>query len=116
MNTLMVKSKLNFAYRVLKVNEILIQNNDKTESIFFWFRRDLRLEDNIGLFHALESEYPVIPLFIYDDAILDSLPKMIRVGFIHESLLNINDQLKQIGSSLLVKRRTALVFKALSRI
>jgi deoxyribodipyrimidine photo-lyase len=57
------------------VNEILIQNNDKTESIFFWFRRDLRLEDNIGLFHALESEYPVIPLFIYDDAILDSLPK-----------------------------------------
>jgi deoxyribodipyrimidine photo-lyase len=36
------------------------------------------LEDNIGLFHALESEYPVIPLFIYDDAILDSLPKMIR--------------------------------------
>jgi deoxyribodipyrimidine photo-lyase len=53
------------------------------------------LEDNIGLFHALESEYPVIPLFIYDDAILDSLPKMIRVGFIHESLLNINDQLKQ---------------------
>jgi hypothetical protein len=34
------------------------------------------LEDNIGLFHAL-SEYPVIPLFIYD-AILDSLPKMIR--------------------------------------
>jgi hypothetical protein len=80
MNTLVVKSKLKeiFAYRVLKVNEILIQNNDKTESIFFWFRRDLRLEDNIGLFHALESEYPVIPLFIYDDAILDSLPKMIR--------------------------------------
>jgi deoxyribodipyrimidine photo-lyase len=38
-----------------------------------------------------------------------------RVGFIHESLLNINDQLKQIGSSLLVKRRTALVFKALSQ-
>jgi deoxyribodipyrimidine photo-lyase len=45
------------------------------QKVFFWFRRDLRLEDNIGLFHALESEYPVIPLFIYDDAILDSLPK-----------------------------------------
>jgi deoxyribodipyrimidine photo-lyase len=97
------------------VNEILIQNNDK-QKVFFWFRRDLRLEDNIGLFHALESEYPVIPLFIYDDAILDSLPKMmIRVGFIHESLLNINDQLKQIGSSLLVKRRDRSVFKALSQ-
>jgi hypothetical protein len=36
MNTLVVKSKLEeiFAYRVLKVNEILIQNNDKTESLF----------------------------------------------------------------------------------
>jgi deoxyribodipyrimidine photo-lyase len=44
------------------------------------------LEDNIGLFHALESEYPVIPLFIYDDAILDSLQNDPRVGFIHESL------------------------------
>jgi deoxyribodipyrimidine photo-lyase len=54
---------------------------------------------------------------LYDDAILDSLPKMmIRVGFIHESLLNINDQLKQIGSSLWVKKgETALVFKALSQ-
>jgi deoxyribodipyrimidine photo-lyase len=39
-----------------------------------------------------------------------------RVGFIHESLLNINDQLKQIGSSLLVKkRRNCSVFKALSQ-
>jgi deoxyribodipyrimidine photo-lyase len=47
------------------------------QKVSFFFRRDLRLEDNIGLFHALESEYPVIPLFIYD-AILDSLPKMIR--------------------------------------
>jgi deoxyribodipyrimidine photolyase len=59
------------------VNEILIQNKQNRKYLF-WFRRDLRLEDNIGLFHALESEYPVIPLFIYDDAILDSLPKMIR--------------------------------------
>jgi deoxyribodipyrimidine photo-lyase len=80
--------------------------------VFFWFRRDLRLEDNIGLFHALESEYPVIPLFIYDDAILDSFKNDPRVGFIHESLLNINDQLKQIGSSLLVKKgETALYLK-----
>ena len=54
---------------------------------FFWFRRDLRLDDNVGLYHALKSEFPVIPLFIFDEAILDSLPKDdARVGFIHESL------------------------------
>ncbi len=32
----------------------------------FWFRRDLRLEDNAGLYHALKSGYPVQPVFIFD--------------------------------------------------
>ena len=78
---------------------------NKQEIAFFWFRRDLRLEDNIGLFFALESKYPVIPLFIFDEAILDSLPKNdARVGFIHDSLAAINIKLQEIGSSLLVKK------------
>jgi deoxyribodipyrimidine photo-lyase len=46
------------------------------QKVSFGFDVILRLEDNIGLFHALESEYPVH--YLYDDAILDSLPKMIR--------------------------------------
>ncbi|UQD56314.1 deoxyribodipyrimidine photo-lyase [Flavobacterium sp. K5-23] len=72
---------------------------------FFWFRRDLRLEDNVGLFYALESNYPVIPLFIFDEDILDSLDKDdSRVGFIHESISKINADLKNIGCSLLVKK------------
>ncbi|MFV8392531.1 cryptochrome/photolyase family protein [Flavobacterium sp. LB2P6] len=77
----------------------------KQEVSVFWFRRDLRLEDNVALFHALKSKYPIIPLFIFDDSILDSLPKNdARVGFIHESLSKINTQLQEIGSSLLVKK------------
>lgn len=82
---------------------------------FFWFRRDLRLEDNVGLFHALQSNNPVIPLFIFDDAILDSLPKNdARVGFIHESLSKINVQLQELGSSLLIKKgKTAEVWQDL---
>jgi deoxyribodipyrimidine photo-lyase len=77
----------------------------KQEVSIFWFRRDLRLEDNVGLFQALHSEHAVIPLFIFDDSILDSLPKNdARVGFIHESLSKINTQLQEIGSSLLVKK------------
>ena len=81
----------------------------------FWFRRDLRLEDNVGLFNALESEYPVIPLFIFDEEILDSLPKNdARVGFIHESLFKINAKLQEIGSSLLVKKgKTQVVWQQL---
>ena len=70
---------------------------------FFWFRRDLRLEDNVGLFQALQSKYPVIPLFIFDETILERLPiNDPRVGFIHESLAVIDAKLQEFGSSLLV--------------
>jgi deoxyribodipyrimidine photo-lyase len=88
---------------------------NKQEIAFFWFRRDLRLEDNVGLFYALESQYPIIPLFIFDEAILDSLPKNdARVGFIHESLSKINQKLQEKGSSLLVKKgKTQEVWQAL---
>ena len=88
---------------------------DKQEVTLFWFRRDLRLEDNVGLFHALESKYPVIPLFIFDVSILDNLPKNdARVGFIHESLSKINQQLQEMGSSLLVKKgKTKEVWQSL---
>ena len=87
----------------------------KQEVSVFWFRRDLRLEDNVGLFQALQSKYPVIPLFIFDDSILDSLPKKdARVGFIHDSLSEMNTQLKAISSSLLVKKgKTIPVWQSL---
>ena len=83
----------------------------------FWFRRDLRLEDNVGLFHALESKNQVIPLFIFDDAILENLPKNdARVGFIYDSLSQINQQLLEIGSSLLIKKgKTEDVWKQLTQ-
>jgi deoxyribodipyrimidine photo-lyase len=77
----------------------------KQEVVFFWFRRDLRLEDNVGLFQALQSQYPVIPLFIFDETILERLPKNDpRVGFIHESLSKIQLQLQEKGKSLLIRK------------
>lgn len=71
----------------------------------FWFRRDLRLEDNIGLFHALNQETPVLPLFIFDTNILDDLNDKYdrRVDYIHQSLENINTKLLQLKSSLLIR-------------
>ena len=88
----------------------------KTEEVaLFWFRRDLRLEDNLGLYQALQSEYPVIPLFIFDEAILDSLPKNdARLGFIHDSLSTLQEKLQELGSSLLVKKgKTSAVWQEL---
>ena len=57
----------------------------------FWFRRDLRLYDNHGLFEALQANEAVLPIFIFDPAILESLPKNdARVEFIHQQLSEIN--------------------------
>jgi deoxyribodipyrimidine photo-lyase len=57
------------------------------------------------LYQALQSAYAVVPLFIFDDAILEHLPKDdARVTFIYESLSKINEKLAEFGSSLLVKK------------
>lgn len=87
----------------------------KQQVSFFWFRRDLRLDDNTALYHALQSGYTVIPLFIFDTEILNSLPKDdARVGFIYESLQKIDTKLKDCGSSLLIKKGTTkAVWKSL---
>jgi len=87
----------------------------KQKVIFFWFRRDLRLEDNTGLFEALQSDFSVIPLFIFDDEILENLPKNdARVNFIYDSLQKINTELSEIGTSLLIKKgKTIEVWQSL---
>lgn len=68
----------------------------------FWFRRDLRLDDNAGLYYALKNGLPVLPIFIFDENILDKLEdkKDGRVEFIHQVVFNLNEQLKELGSSI----------------
>lgn len=70
----------------------------------FWFRRDLRLHDNAGLYHALKNNTSVLPVFIFDRHILDKLEdkKDKRVSFIHHTILHLEKQLKEYNSSLAV--------------
>ncbi|WP_347156725.1 cryptochrome/photolyase family protein [Pontibacter chitinilyticus] len=74
--------------------------------LLFWFRRDLRLHDNTGLYHALASGKRVLPLFIFDSDILDQLNDRsdARVTFIHDTVLELHRQLEAQGSTLLVKQ------------
>ncbi|TAE10747.1 MAG: deoxyribodipyrimidine photo-lyase [Bacteroidetes bacterium] len=69
-----------------------------------WFRRDLRLHDNAALYHALKSELPVLPIFIFDRNILDKLENKAdgRVHFIHQTLTHLQQQLTSLGTSLWV--------------
>jgi deoxyribodipyrimidine photo-lyase len=68
----------------------------------FWFRRDLRLHDNAGLYQALNSGMPVQPVFIFDTNILAELKdkKDGRVDFIHHSLHEMQQDLVTVGSTL----------------
>ena len=81
---------------------------EKTKVNIFWFRRDLRLKDNAGLYHALKSDKPVLPIFIFDEHILAKLADKAdaRVTFIHQTLVALNKELVELGSSLLIKYGT----------
>jgi deoxyribodipyrimidine photo-lyase len=70
----------------------------------FWFRRDLRIDDNAGLYHALKSNYPVLCLFIFDRTILDQLEDKddARITFIYQTIEDLRSELQQHSSSLLV--------------
>lgn len=75
------------------------------KTTIFWFRRDLRLNDNIALFEALSKKNNVVPLFIFDEHIIEELPSDdSRVHFIYKSLQSIHNQLQQYNSSLLVRK------------
>lgn len=70
----------------------------------FWFRRDLRLADNSGLYHALKAGKPVLPIFIFDKRILNLLENKAdrRVSFIHQTISELQQQLSEMGSALMV--------------
>ncbi|MDG0816359.1 cryptochrome/photolyase family protein [Bdellovibrio svalbardensis] len=87
-----------------------------TKLTLFWFRRDLRLEDNAGLFHALKENSNVLPLFIFDTDILNKLEDRsdARVTFIYETVSDLKNQLQKRKSDLLVRHGQPLeIFKDL---
>lgn len=75
---------------------------EKSNIAIFWFRRDLRLEDNAGLYHALKSGNKVVPIFIFDKNILDKLdPDDKRVIFIWQEIARLKDELENDHQSSL---------------
>ncbi|MER3447759.1 MAG: deoxyribodipyrimidine photo-lyase [Candidatus Dadabacteria bacterium] len=69
----------------------------------FWFRRDLRIEDNIGLYHAVKENKGVLPIFILDENILRRIIRENpRIGFLLDCIRNLGNKLKSLGSFLLV--------------
>jgi len=69
----------------------------------FWHRRDLRINDNHGLFKALTSGHKVIPIFIFDTTILSKLKaEDQRVIFIYQQIAKLKSEYQSFGSDLIV--------------
>jgi deoxyribodipyrimidine photo-lyase len=67
----------------------------------FWFRRDLRLHDNVALYNALQSEEKILPIFIFDIDILEKIPKNdARISFIHKELNTMNEHLQSCEAGI----------------
>jgi deoxyribodipyrimidine photo-lyase len=79
------------------------------KKILFWFRRDLRLDDNAGLYEALSTGREVYCAFIFDTEILDALPHKAdrRVEFIWESVVELKAALKKNGGDLIIRHANA---------
>lgn len=79
-------------------------HRDNHQRIAFWFRRDLRLIDNVGLYHALQENDWVLPVFVFDETILSELEDAddVRVTFIYDTIAELKTALKEKGSDLLV--------------
>ncbi|TCC82892.1 cryptochrome/photolyase family protein [Pedobacter hiemivivus] len=80
----------------------------KKEISICWLRRDLRIADNAALYHALKGNYPVLLLFVFDINILSKLPNKddARITFIYDTLQQLQSELSQFNSSILIKHGT----------
>lgn len=89
-------------FNFVKLQIQVMMNDEKI--VIFWFRRDLRLYDNHGLFRALTSGLPVVPVFIFDTNILNEFPDKNdrRVSFIWKQLKKLQEQIAELGSKFLI--------------
>lgn len=86
--------------------------------VLFWLRRDLRLDDNAGLYHALKNHPHVLPLFIFDSDILEKLddPTDARLNFIYQTVIALKKELQHKDSDLIIRHGKPLeVFYKLAK-
>lgn len=78
--------------------------------VIVWFRNDLRLHDNEALTDALEVGNQIIPVYIFDERIFKGKTRFgfdkcakYRSKFLLESVLNLRNNLRALGSDLYIR-------------
>jgi deoxyribodipyrimidine photo-lyase len=102
---------------VLKTTQMPDKKTTTQKVTLFWFRRDLRLYDNAGLFEALKDNENVLPVFIFDPQILSLLDSSdLRVPFIHQTVVALKQKLQSQKSDLWTEYGAPLeVFQKLAK-
>lgn len=77
----------------------------KEEISICWIRRDLRLVDHAALYHALNGDYPVVLVYIFE---LDR-PYRLPDAFIYHTLKELNAVLNKISSFVYVMQDQPLL-------
>ena len=68
------------------------------------FTRDLRVHDNLALSTAAHEAERIVPLFVFDDAILGSaFARPNRVAFLLDALRDLDASLTSRGACLVVR-------------
>ncbi len=81
-----------------------MQTQHPEKAALVWLRRDLRLDDHAAFYHALKQHQRVYAAFVFDRDILDKLPRQDRrVEFIRESLVELDNILREHGGALIVR-------------
>src|ERR1700761_6457655 len=74
-----------------------------------WFRKDLRLDDNLALHAACQAGGPVIPIYIQEPESQGTGPLgAAQSWWLHHSLAALQASLRQCGSDLVFLRGDAL--------
>jgi len=77
--------------------------NDDVRTALVVFTRDLRVHDNPALNAACASAEAVVPMFVVDDSIIHAASPN-RVKFLVDSLRDLDQSLRERGTSLVVRR------------
>lgn len=73
------------------------------KTVILWFRRDLRLTDNLALEAASQQHAAIVPVFCFDPAILSShKTRAPRLAFLLNGLAALDEQLRAHGSRLVI--------------
>ena len=80
------------------------KKEEQKQKALYWFRNDLRLDDNVALFNALSKYDSVACIYVLEKGFLNNLKQQdLTMDFLYKAILNLKNELRAIGSDLILR-------------